>query len=64
MLFRSADAKRQRLDVETMDGEELQQIVAALYEASPEVKAEVKQALEPAPVDLVKSANAVEGKDD
>ena len=59
-----ADAKRQRLDVETMDGEELQQIVAALYEASPEVKAEVKQALEPAPVDLVKSANAVEGKDD
>ena len=47
-----------------MDGEELQQIVAALYEASPEVKAEVKQALEPAPVDLVKSANAVEGKDD
>jgi tripartite-type tricarboxylate transporter receptor subunit TctC len=50
-----ADAKRQKLDVETMDGDELQAIVMSLFDAPESVKAEVKEALKPAPVDLVKS---------
>jgi tripartite-type tricarboxylate transporter receptor subunit TctC len=48
------DAKKQRLDVKTMDGDELQQIVAALFEAPDSVKALVKKAIEPGSLELAK----------
>lgn len=50
-----ADAKKQKLDVETMDGDELHEIVMSLFEAPDDVKAEVKRALEPKPVDMAKT---------
>jgi tripartite-type tricarboxylate transporter receptor subunit TctC len=59
-----SDAERQRLDVNTMTGEELQDIVAALFVAPAEVKAEAKRALEPAPLDIVKSASTGDGKEE
>jgi tripartite-type tricarboxylate transporter receptor subunit TctC len=58
------DAKRQKLDVVTMSGDELQEIVVSLFDASADVKTEVKRALEPASIDLVKSATAGEGKEE
>jgi tripartite-type tricarboxylate transporter receptor subunit TctC len=59
-----ADAKRQKLDVNTMDGDQLQEIVASLFDTPADVKTEVKNALEPAPVDMAKSANASKGEGD
>jgi tripartite-type tricarboxylate transporter receptor subunit TctC len=50
-----ADAKRQRLDVETMTGAELEEIVAALIDAPEDVKAMVKEAIKPNALELVKS---------
>lgn len=49
-----ADAKRQGLDVETMTGAELQDIVAALVDAPDDVKAMVKEAIKPASIELAK----------
>jgi tripartite-type tricarboxylate transporter receptor subunit TctC len=49
-----ADAKRQGLEVETMTGAELQEIVTALMDAPVELKAQVKQAIKPATLELAK----------
>jgi tripartite-type tricarboxylate transporter receptor subunit TctC len=57
-----ADAKKQKLDVETMDGDRLHQIVMSLFAAPADVKAEVKTALEPKPVDMAKTTKAGKGK--
>jgi tripartite-type tricarboxylate transporter receptor subunit TctC len=57
-----ADAKKQKLDVETMSGDQLHEIVMSLFEAPDDVKAEVKKALEPKPVDMAKTAAKGKGK--
>lgn len=49
-----ADAKRQGLDVETMTGAELEEIVTALIDAPDDVKALVKEAIKPAAIELAK----------
>lgn len=49
-----ADAKRQGLEVETMTGTQLQEIVTALIDAPAELKAQVKQAIKPAALELAK----------
>lgn len=56
------DAKRQGLDIETMSGAELQQIVAALFEAPNSIKAMVKEAIKPSAIELAKGVP--EPKDD
>jgi tripartite-type tricarboxylate transporter receptor subunit TctC len=57
-----ADAKRQGLDIATMNGAELQQIVAALFDAPDNIKAMVKEAIKPAAIELAKGVP--EPKDD
>jgi hypothetical protein len=57
-----ADAERQRLDVNTMTGAELEKIVAALIDAPQDIKAEVKQAIKPTALEMVKGVKP--GKED
>lgn len=52
-----ADAKRQGLDVETMTGAELQEIVAALIDAPEDVKTMVKEAIKPNALELAKGVS-------
>ena len=50
----AADAKRQGLEVETMTGRELQDIVTALMDAPADLKALVKDAIKPGAIELAK----------
>ena len=49
-----ADAKRQGLEIETMTGSELQDIVTALLDAPADLKATVKEAIKPSAIELAK----------
>ena len=49
-----ADAKRQGLEIETMTGSELQDIVTALLDAPADLKATVKDAIKPSAIELAK----------
>lgn len=56
-----ADAERQGLDVQTMTGAELQEIVTALVDAPADLKAMVKEAIKPAALEMAKGVKGSGG---